>query len=105
MCIYTERLPSEIVLVLSTALPLSVFPSDYFPSIPPNSQLWLPSSPPSHQDFVPHRPNQHFTLHMALDGPRAEPHPGPDGRGRETGARPPILDPVPGPRGAVGVEL
>jgi hypothetical protein len=48
MCIYTERLPSEIVLVLSTALPLSVFPSDYFPSIPPNSQLWLPSSPPSH---------------------------------------------------------
>jgi hypothetical protein len=56
-------------------------------------------------DFVPHRPNQHFTLHTALDGPRAEPHLGPDGRGRETGARPPILDPVLGPRGAVGVEL
>lgn len=56
-------------------------------------------------DFVHDRPNQHSTLHTTLDGPRAEPHPGPDGLGRETGARPPILDPVLGPRGAVGVEL
>lgn len=69
-----------------------------------NYHDFSPLLPPI-MDFVPHRPNQHFTLHTTLDCPRAEAHPGPDVGVRETGARPPILDPVLGPRGAVGVEL